>query len=202
MKNVNMFAIDWLVVPIWCSLFALGNLKSALIMFPVTLVFAILNYRDSKKTVRLFMEDINLMGATILGILLNNLLFIRFIYADREKISGMVVEIFTAMVYITLILVISMMVREISRKRRKRIINKLINEPDDDEGYGDDDEYDEDDDYEDEDDEEEKYETERRVLERMNQIRDNEETDEEGDMEENKGPKFKVVVKKGKSGRS
>ncbi len=201
MKSVNMFVIDWLVVPIWCSLFALGNLKSALIMFPVTLVFAILNYRDSKKTVRLFMEDINLMGATILGILLNNLLFIRFIYADREKVSGMVVEIFTAMVYITLILVISMMIKEISRKRRKRIINKLINEPED-EGYDDDDD-DEYDEYEDfEDDEDEKYETERRVLERMNQIRDNGETDEEGDTGENKGPKFKVVVKKGKSGRS
>ncbi len=205
MKRLNMFLADWITVLIWCSLFALDIRITLMIMAFVLLIFAVLNYYDSKKTVRLFMEDINLMGATIIGILLSNLLFIKLVYADRERVSTMVVEIFAAMVYITVIMIISMIIKEVSRKRRRRIINRLINEPDESsEEEGDDDDYDDEEDDYDDDEEEEKYETERRVLERMDQISDNEEdtdddTDEGLDDEEHKGPKFKVVVKKGKT---
>ncbi|MCR5650489.1 MAG: hypothetical protein K6F86_04850 [Lachnospiraceae bacterium] len=207
MKKVNMFLLDWLIVPVWCLLFPLGEVLSAVIMMFVTAVFCYLNYRNSKKTVTLFLEDINLMGAAVLGILLNNLLYIRFIYADREKVSAMVLIIFLALVYLTFIMIFSMTVKEIGRRRRRRIINKLAS-PDHtetDESYPDDDEeYDDDDGYDDDDDDA-GFETERRVLASMSRMSDNgrdgseiSEDDEEDSPEEDdesKGPKFKVIKK-------
>ena len=212
MKKTNMYIIDWLTVPIYCLLFPLGETASAIIMMFVTAVFCILNHRTSKKTMSLVLKDINLMGATVLGILLSNLLFIRFIYADRDRVSAMVVIIFLALMYETFLMILSMIIKEIGRKRRRRIINRLaMDEPSDrdaDEDDGDDD-YDDDDDYgyDDDDDlmdeEEEKgYQTERRVLESLNHIGDNDKDDakeaadeEDAASDEGKGPKFKVIKK-------
>ncbi len=199
MKKMNMFVLDWLIVPIWCVLFPLGDTIGVLIMAFVTAVFCYLNFKNSRRTVTLFLEDINLMGATVLGILLNNLLYIRFIYADRERVSEMVVIIFLALVYVTFIMIISMTAKEMGRRRRRRIINSLADsdhtDPDDDDGYYDDDDYD--DEYEDD---EDRFETERRVLERMNRMSDNVknrvgETEEPETENETKEPKFKVIKK-------
>lgn len=203
MKKLNMFVLDWLVIPVWCAIFPLGDAVCAIIMAFVTAVFCFLNYRDSRRTVTLFLEDINLMGATVLGIMLNNLLFIRFIYADRERVSAMVVIIFVALVYVTFLMIISMTVKEIGRRKRRRIINSLADsdpaDPDEDRyrrryDFADDD----DDDFEDE--REDRFETERRVLERMNRMSDNvmdrvEDEEEPETEDETKGPKFKVIKK-------
>lgn len=214
MKRANMYFIDWLTVPIWCALFPLDQIPSAVIMAFVAALFCWLNHRNSKKTMSLVLMDVNLMGATVLGILLSNLLFIRFVYADRDRVSLMVVIIFLALVYETLLMIISMIIKEIGRRRRRRIINRLaMDEPSDedaddaDEDDEDADDYDEDDGYDDddllEDDEAERgYGTERRVLESLGHIGDNggsdaEDTADEDDTAEDeaKGPKFKVIKK-------
>ena len=216
MKKTNMYIVDWLIVPVWCVLFPLGETASAVIMMFVTAFFCILNHRSSKKTVTLVLKDINLMGATVLGILLSNFLFIRLIYADRDRVSVMVVIIFMALLYEAFLMILSMIIKEIGRKRRRRIINRLaMDEPsegdtDEDDGlYEEDDDYDDDDDddYDDDelldDEEEEKgFRTERRVLESLNHIGDNDkdsvaEAEVEDDIseDESKGPKFKVIKK-------
>ncbi|MBO4375154.1 MAG: hypothetical protein J5829_08630 [Lachnospiraceae bacterium] len=214
MKKINMFLADWLVAAVWGILFPFGESVCAVIMLFVTSFFAVLNYRAAKKTVTLFLLDIDLMGASVCGILLNNFFFIRFVYADRDTVSSMVVIIFLALLYLTLVMIISMAIKEAGRRRRRRIIDRLASsddrsypEPDGEE----EDYYDEEDEEEDEDDDDEGFfrendyrqgfETERRVLESLNHISDNgddddEEPDEEAD-DESKGPKFKVI-KKGK----
>ena len=143
--KINMFLLDWLIVPVWCSIFALGGGTGTLIMSAVVLIFAILNTHFEKKTVRLVLVDINLMFASTIGIVLNNLLFIRFVYADRSIVNSMIVEIFAMLFYITVIMIISMTVRELARKKRRKIINRLAY--DDDEDYYEDEEDDDFDEY-------------------------------------------------------
>jgi len=205
--KLNMFFLDWIVVPVWCSVFALGGEAGMLIMAPVTLIFAILNHMYAKKTVRLVLVDVNLMLATIAGIVISTMLFLRFIYADKSIVNGMVVEIFSALFYLTFLMIISMIVKETGRSRRRRIINKLAYEPDDDE----DDEEDEDGDYYDDDDDddddlfdEEQESVEKRMADRLRRQEREKEEEEEDDDDEADGksrdnsrePKFKVVKKK------
>ncbi len=196
--NVNMFLLDWIVLPIWISLFGLGNATAAVIMLPVTLIFAILNYYYAKKMLRLFLVDMNLMMASILGIMVNTLLFVRFVYADRSAVSLMIVLILFTLFFLTVVMIISMILKESGRKKRRRIINRLVSEPLREEKE------------EDEEDEEEEEDREsflnslrlkRNEPEEAEEEEDEDESEEEDEDEddgpdETKGPKFRVVVKK------
>ncbi|MCR5487596.1 MAG: hypothetical protein K6F35_08705 [Lachnospiraceae bacterium] len=123
--KANMFLIDWIVAAVWVSLFGLGLSTSVIILFPVTLIFGILNYTHSKKILRIVLLDMNLMMASVIGIMLNAFLFINFVYADPETVSMMIVLIFFSLIYITLIMVFSMIALESGRKKRRRIVNSL-----------------------------------------------------------------------------
>lgn len=196
--KLNAFLTDWLIVPVWCSIFALGMKTGTLIMLPVMLVFAVLNAHFVKKTFSLMLVDINLMAASVTGVILNSLLFTRFIYADRMNVSSMMAGIFICVFYLTFIMIISMTVKDVKRRRRQRIINRLAYEDD---SSGEDEDFSEDEDEDDDDlypgDEEDALSVERRMAQRLLH------KDEEGDMEEEEDdsprerePKFKVIKKK------
>ncbi len=123
--KMNMFLLDWVVFVVWVSLFGLGIATGTVIMLPVTLIFGILNYSYSKKMLRLFLLDMNLMMASTAGIMLHTFLFIRFVYADRETVSMMVAVVFFNLFFITMIMIVSMIARDSGRKKRNRIINSL-----------------------------------------------------------------------------
>ena len=95
-----MFLLDYLIIPIWTVFSVLGNVKSAYIMIPITLVFIIINYFNTRKMTKLLLLDINLAAASMFGIILNSFLFIRFIYADPEIMTNMVMIIFLYVLYI------------------------------------------------------------------------------------------------------
>ncbi|HBB60084.1 MAG TPA: hypothetical protein DCZ52_07390, partial [Lachnospiraceae bacterium] len=93
-SSLNMFLLDYLIIPIWTVFSVLGNVKSAYIMIPITLVFIIINYFNTRKMTKLLLLDMNLAAASMFGIILNSFLFIRFIYADPEIMRNMVMIIF------------------------------------------------------------------------------------------------------------
>ncbi len=198
----NMYLYDWIIVPVWCSIFALGSKTGMLIMAPVVLVFGILNTVFARKTVSLVTVDINLMMAAVTGIILNSLLFTRFIYADRENVSNMIVDIFAEVFYITFIMIFSLVVKDARRSYRRRIINRLAYEDDNDDDEDDDDyEYDDDDDDdglldEDEDD----MRIEKRfaggILRKSSEDEDDDDDEEDAPDRKSKEPKFKVIKKK------
>ena len=215
-SSLNMFLLDYLIIPIWTVFSVLGNVKSAYIMIPITLVFIIINYFNTRKMTKLLLLDMNLAAASMFGIILNSFLFIRFIYADPEIMTNMVMIIFLYVLYIIMGCVMCMLFKSLYHRYNMHIINRMAedeseygsygyDEEDDDDGYEEDDEED--------DDEEEEYDAKERrgflssvtdlLTGRAEDTSDNEEDDtggeedEEDDDEEDKpsGPKFRVIKK-------
>ncbi len=202
--KMNMFLLDWVVFVVWVSLFGLGIATGTVIMLPVTLIFGILNYSYSKKMLRLFLLDMNLMMASTAGIMLHTLLFIRFVYADRESVSMMVAVVFFNLFFITMIMIVSMIVRDSGRKKRNRIINSLAGDNERDSYRRRQSRAQE----EEEEENEEAYRYGNRDSflhplgspdpgqnEEEEEEEDTDQDDEEDDDEEQKGPKFRVIVK-------
>lgn len=215
-SSLNMFLLDYLIIPIWTVFSVLGNVKSAYIMIPITLVFIIINYFNTRKMTKLLLLDMNLAAASMFGIILNSFLFIRFIYADPEIMRNMVMIIFLYVLYIIMGCVMCMLFKSLYHRYNMHIINRMAeddgeygsygyDEEDDDDGYEEDDEED--------DDEEEEYDAKERrgflssvtdlLTGRAEDTSDDEEDDtggeedEEDDEEEDKpsGPKFRVIKK-------
>nr|MCR5237793.1 hypothetical protein [Lachnospiraceae bacterium] len=100
-ESLNMYLLDYLIVPVWAVFSVLGNMQSGKIMVPITLVFIAVNYMSTRNSAKLFLLNINLATASIAGIILNTFLYIRFVYADPQIITNMVSLIFLYTFYIT-----------------------------------------------------------------------------------------------------
>ena len=215
-SSLNMFLLDYLIIPIWTVFSVLGNVKSAYIMIPITLVFIIINYFNTRKMTKLLLLDMNLAAASMFGIILNSFLFIRFIYADPEIMTNMVMIIFLYVLYIIMGCVMCMLFKSLYHRYNMHIINRMAederefgsygyDEEDDDDGYEEDDEED--------DDEEEEYDAKERrgflssvtdlLTGRSEDTADDGESDTAGDDEDEEededdkpsGPKFRVIKK-------
>ncbi len=209
-SSLNMFLLDYLIVPIWMVFSVLGNRNSARIMIPVTFLFLVINYLNTRSATKLFFLDINLAAASVAGIILNTFLYIKFVYADPQIITDMValIFIFTLSIIVASILFLAFM--SLMHRRNMRIISRMAEgayDEDDDDEY---DEYDEDDeddeDYDDEDDEDDGEEgtgfltsisnlLKSREAEASEEEEEEEEEDEEDEYEKPDGPKFRVVKK-------
>ena len=150
-----MFLLDYMIVPVWAVFSIMGNVNSARIMIPVTIIFVIINYFNTRNSTRLFLLDINLAAASVAGIILNTFLYIRFVYADPQIITNMVTIIFLYTMGVIFACIISLVVKVIVHRRNMRIISRMTSgdyySDDDDEEDEDDDEVDDEDDEEDED---------------------------------------------------
>ena len=156
--SLNMFLLDYMIVPVWAVFSIMGNVNSARIMIPVTIIFVIINYFNTRNSTRLFLLDINLAAASVAGIILNTFLYIRFVYADPQIITNMVTIIFLYTMGVIFACIISLVVKVIVHRRNMRIISRMTSgdyysddDDDDDEEDEDDDEVDDEDDEEDED---------------------------------------------------
>ena len=207
-ESLNMYLLDYLIVPVWAVFSVLGNMQSGKIMVPITLVFIAVNYMSTRNSAKLFLLNINLATASIAGIILNTFLYIRFVYADPQIITNMVSLIFLYTFYITFASIICLLLKALMHRRNMRIISRMAEgaydaEDDDEEDeYYDEDEEDEDEDEEDEYDEEGTgFLTSISNLlksrgERENPAEKEDEEDEEDDgYEKPDGPKFRVVKK-------
>ncbi len=152
LESLNMFLLDYLIIPIWAVFSAFGNMNSAKIMFFVTLVFLIINYFSTRSTVRLFLMDMNLAAAGVAGIILNSFLYIRFVYADPQVVSDMVTLIFIFTFFSIMFCMLCLIIKSFAHRRNLRIISRMADGSYDTED-GDYDEDEEEDYYEDEDDE-------------------------------------------------
>ena len=202
--SLNMFLLDYLLIPIWAVFTVRGGKDSAWILLPITVIFAILNYYNTRSTTRLFLLDINLAAASVAGIIINAFLYLKFVYADPKVISDMVRTVFTYVVFVILLTILSLLIKVVIHRRNMRIINRMTEDEDlSYESY----EYDDEDD-EDEDDEEEGEEERRSFFPRLKVFgsddeddEDDEEDEEEEEEEEEEeyvkpsGPKFRVVRK-------
>ena len=210
MESLNMFLLDYLIVPIWAVFSIMGNRNSARIMIPVTAVFIVINYFNTRSTTKLFLLDINLAAASVAGIILNTFLYIRFVYADPQIITDMVTIIFLYTLCIIGACMLCLVIKVIIHKRNMRIISRMASGNYDADEYDDDDEddfEDYDDEY-DEEDEEEEEEDRRSFLSSISNFltveedEDEEEGEEEDDDEDEDdgyvkpdGPKFRVIKK-------
>ena len=189
--SLNMLVLDYLVIPIWAVFSALGNMNCVPIMLPVTVIFLILNYLSTRSATRIFLLDINLAAASVVGIILNSFLYIRFVYADGLVVTNMVTLIFGTVLFIVMFCICCLIFKTLMHKRNRRIISRMRY------GYYDDDE----DDEEDEEDEEEDYEDERDFrLPALGRGGEEGSDDDSGDGDDEdpkfSGPKFRVVKKK------
>ena len=214
-SSLNMFLLDYLIIPIWTVFSVLGNVKSAYIMIPITLVFIIINYFNTRKMTKLLLLDMNLAAASMFGIILNSFLFIRFIYADPEIMRNMVMIIFLYVLYIIMGCVMCMLFKSLYHRYNMHIINRIA---EDDREYGTYEEEDDDDDdgyEEDDEEEEEEYDAKERrgflssvtdfLTRRSEETEDDEESDtgvdeedkesDYDDQEKPSGPKFRVIKK-------
>lgn len=207
-ESLNMYLLDYLIVPVWAVFSVLGNMQSGKIMVPITLVFIAVNYMNTRNSAKLFLLNINLATASIAGIILNTFLYIRFVYADPQIITNMVSLIFLYTFFITFASIICLLLKALMHRRNMRIISRMAEgaydaEDDDEEDeYYDEDEEDEDEDEEDEYDEEGTgFLTSISNLlksrgEQENPAEKEDEKDEEDDgYEKPDGPKFRVVKK-------
>ncbi len=204
-ENLNMFFLDYIIVPVWMVFSVLGNMKSAKIMIPITIAFIALNYFSTRKATKLFLLDINLAAASIAGIILNSFLYLRFVYADPETVTDMAVIIFGYTLFIITGCMICLLLKSVMHRRNMRIINRMAYGPYDD--VDDMDIYDDEEEEDDEDDEEEEEEIDagkrRSFLSSIQGLlgsSDEEDEEEDGDEEEDEyekpdGPKFRVVKK-------
>lgn len=159
-ESLNMFFLDYLIVPIWAVFAVMGNVNSAKIMIPVTVLFLVVNYFNTRSTTKLFLLDINLAAASVAGVILNTFLYIRFVYADPQIITDMVGIVFLYVLGIIGVCMLCLMIKILVHKRNMSIINRMTYEDygssdtdDDDDLYDDEDEYEDDEEDEDEDDE-------------------------------------------------
>lgn len=207
-ESLNMFFLDYLIIPVWAVFSTLGNIRSARIMVPVTIVFLALNYFNTRNTTKLFLLDINLATASVAGIILNSFLYLKFIYADPKIVADMVTIIFLYTFFHIAACIICLTIKAIMHKRNMRIISRMAegayDADDDDTDYYDEDEYED----EDEDDEEVNEEGSGFFTSIKNLLKsragDEEEDDgdnndedepEDDDYEKPEGPKFRVVKK-------
>lgn len=156
-SSLNMYLLDYLIVPIWTVFSVLGNKRSAYIMLPVTVIFLALNYLSTKKTTKLLLLDMNLSAACLAGIVLNTFLYIRFIYADAQIVTNMVSIIFFYVLFNLFACILCLSVKALYHRHNLKIISRMAaddREPDTFE-YEEDEE--EDDDEEEEEDEEDEY---------------------------------------------
>ena len=209
-SSLNMFLLDYLIVPIWMVFSVLGNRNSARIMIPVTFLFLVINYLNTRSATKLFFLDINLAAASVAGIILNTFLYIKFVYADPQIITDMVALIFIFTLSIIAASILFLAFKSLMHRRNMRIISRMAEgayDEDDDDEY---DEYDEDDeddeDYDDEDDEDDGEEgtgfltsisnlLKSREAEASEEEEEEDEEDEEDEYEKPDGPKFRVVKK-------
>lgn len=210
-SSLNMFLLDYLIVPIWMVFSVLGNRNSARIMIPVTFLFLVINYFNTRSATKLFFLDINLAAASVAGIILNTFLYIKFVYADPQIITDMVALIFIFTLSIIAASILFLAFKSLMHRRNMRIISRMAEgayDEDDDDEY---DEYDEDDeddeDYDDEDDEDDGEEGTGFLTSISNLLKSREaeaseeeeeeedEEDEEDEYEKPDGPKFRVVKK-------
>ncbi len=196
-SSLNMFLLDYLIVPIWMVFSVLGNRNSARIMIPVTFLFLVINYLNTRSATKLFFLDINLAAASVAGIILNTFLYIKFVYADPQIITDMVALIFIFTLSIIAASILFLAFKSLMHRRNMRIISRMA------EGA-----YDEDDDedYDDEDDEDDGEEgtgfltsisnlLKSREAEASEEEEEEDEEDEEDEYEKPDGPKFRVVKK-------
>ena len=203
-ESLNMYLLDYLIVPVWAVFSVLGNMQSGKIMVPITLVFIAVNYMSTRNSAKLFLLNINLATASIAGIILNTFLYIRFVYADPQIITNMVSLIFLYTFYITFASIICLLLKALMHRRNMRIISRMA------EGAYDAEDDDEEDEYYDEDEEDEEDEDDEEGTgfltsisnllksrgEQENPAEKEDEEDEEDDgYEKPDGPKFRVVKK-------
>ena len=216
--SLNMFLLDYMIVPVWAVFSIMGNVNSARIMIPVTIIVVIINYFNTRNSTRLFLLDINLAAASVAGIILNTFLYIRFVYADPQIITNMVTIIFLYTMGVIFACIISLVVKVIVHRRNMRIISRMTSGDyysDDDDDDDDDDEEDEDDDEVDDEDDEEDEDSRSFLSSVSGFLRrsdeedgdDEDEDDDEDDDDENDGddsdkgyekpdgPKFRVIKK-------
>ena len=194
-SSLNMFMLDYLIVPVWAVFSIMGNKNAGKIMIPVTIVFLLLNYFNTRNVTKLFLLDINLAAACIAGIILNSFLYIRFVYADPQTVTDMVSLIFLFTFYIVGACVLCLLIRVLTHRRNMRIINEMA------EGAYDD----IDDDYEDDEDDGGRRSGLFSSITEVLKLRiEDDDEDEDEDYEEDDdddgyakpdGPKFKVVRK-------
>ncbi|MBR1913640.1 MAG: hypothetical protein IJ827_02300 [Lachnospiraceae bacterium] len=156
-SSLNMYLLDYLIVPIWTVFSVLGNKRSAYIMLPVTVIFLALNYLNTKKTTKLLLLDMNLSAACLAGIVLNTFLYIRFIYADAQIVTNMVSIIFFYVLFNLFACILCLSVKALYHRHNLKIISRMAaddREPDTFE-YEEDEEYEEEEDDEDDEEDEE-----------------------------------------------
>ena len=155
-ESLNMFMLDYLIVPIWAVFSIMGNKNSARILIPITFIFLMINYFNTRNTTKFFLLDINLAAASVAGVILNTFLYIKFIYADPQIITDMISIIFLYTLGIIAFCMICLMFKVLMHKRNMRIISRMASgaydaedsyeyEDDDDDDYDDDDDEDYDD---------------------------------------------------------
>ena len=155
-ESLNMFMLDYLIVPIWAVFSIMGNKNSARILIPITFIFLMINYFNTRNTTKFFLLDINLAAASVAGVILNTFLYIKFIYADPQIINDMISIIFLYTLGIIAFCMICLMFKVLMHKRNMRIISRMASgaydaedsyeyEDDDDDDYDDDDDEDYDD---------------------------------------------------------
>jgi len=211
-SSLNMYLLDYLIVPIWTVFSVLGNKRSAYIMLPVTVIFLALNYLNTKKTTKLLLLDMNLSAACLAGIVLNTFLYIRFIYADAQIVTNMVSIIFFYVLFNLFACILCLSVKALYHRHNLKIISRMAaddREPDTFE-YEEDEEDDEDE--EEEEDEEDEYDAgeERSFISSIGNFLsgradDEDESYDDGEEAEEQdgaddyvkpdGPKFRVVKK-------
>ncbi len=211
-ESLNMFFLDYLIVPIWAVFSVMGNKQSAKIMIPITIVFLAVNYFNTRNTTKLFLLDINLGAASVAGIILNSFLFIKFVYADPQTVADMVGIIFFYTFFIIIACIFCLILKALIHKRNMRIISRMADgayDADDDYEYDEDEDEDDEDDEDDdeyEEDEDEDSEDGTGFLTSITNLlksREQEEEDEEEEEDDDKsdgyekpdGPKFRVVKK-------
>ncbi len=156
-ESLNMFMLDYLIVPVWAVFSIMGNKNSARIMIPITLIFLMVNYFNTRNTTKFFLLDINLAAASVAGVILNTFLYIKFIYADPQIVTDMISIIFLYTLGIVAFCMICLMFKVLAHKRNMRIISRMASgaydaedsyeyEDDDDDYYDDDEDFDDDDD--------------------------------------------------------
>ncbi len=125
--KANMYLMDWICLVVWLLLFWTG-VVTAYIMIPVVLVFGVLNYMKANTTMTLFRLDMNLMIANVTGIFFSSYLFAVFIHSDAWIMGYTAIELFAGIIYIIMIAVCSLMIKDHIYKENRRIIREMEEE--------------------------------------------------------------------------
>lgn len=157
-KTILMLFINYILIIVWLALFRLG-LLSVLIMLPLTMFAVALDFLLLEGKKQVFFWCMNLLGATVVGIVLSFYLYISYINPDRTGIAFMIIEIltFAAILVIAALVAGRMNARRLKNRKEEPQFRPLVihrpsdedeeeDEEEDDEDYDDD----EDDDYDDE----------------------------------------------------